>query len=76
MSRPEEYETVFQLQNFLSQIVTYIRRIKPLSLSFIISTFIMSSLPFTQKINFLSFKCHVRNFWNGPLTLNIYYPFF
>ena len=52
--------------NYLPQIITCIRHIKPLSLSFITSTFISSSLPFTLKINFLSFKCHIRNFWNGP----------
>ena len=50
----------------MPQIITCIRHIKPLSLSFITSNFISSSLPFTLKINFLSFKCHVRNFWNGP----------
>ena len=62
MWRMEQYETVFQLPTFFSQIITSIRHIKPLSLSFIISDFIISSLPFTQKINFLSFKCHVQNF--------------
>ena len=52
--------------NYLLQIITCIKRIKLLSLSFITYTFISWSLPFIYKINFLSFKCHVRNFWNGP----------
>ena len=37
----------FSTPNFLSRIVTYIRCVKPLSLSFSISTFINSLLPFT-----------------------------
>ena len=37
----------FVTPNFLSQIIACIRNIKPSSLSFIISTFISSSLPFT-----------------------------
>ena len=63
----EQYET-FLTCNYLLQIITCIRHIKLLFLSFITYTFISSSLPFIQKINFLSFKCHVRNFWNGPIV--------
>ena len=67
VSCPEQYET-FLTCNYLLQIITCIRHIKLLFLSFITYTFISSSLPFIQKINFLSFKCHVPNFWNGPIV--------
>ena len=52
--------------NYFLQIITSIRHIKRLYLSFITYTFVSSSLTFIWKINFLSLKCHGRNFWNGP----------
>ena len=60
--------------NYLLQIITCIRHIKFLSLSFITYTFVGSSLPVIWKINFLSFKCHIRNFWNAPY-IQVWSPF-
>ena len=72
ISRLEQYGTVLS-PKFLSQILTSIRHITTLSLSFIISNFISSSLSFTKKINFLSSKCHVWNFcWLKSVTFPLY----
>ena len=72
MSRLEQYKTVFQLPTFcISQIIIYIRHIIHLHLSFIISTCITLSLPLMQQINFLPFKYHMQNFWNGPFLFRI-----
>ena len=56
----------FLTYKYFLQIITCIRYIKRLYLPFITYTFVSSSLNFIWKINFLSFKCHGRNFWNGP----------
>ena len=72
MSRLEQYKTVFQLPTFcIPQIIIYIRHIKHLHLSFIISTRITLSLPLMQQTDFLSFNYHVQNFWNGPFLFRI-----
>ena len=53
--------------NYLPQIITCIRHIKPLSLSFITSTSISSSSPFTKKLTFYPSSVTSRTFGMAQL---------